>query len=174
MNKPQTFEHQPAPEHSVSTVIAPEEVDNAAGRAAYAYWRMLRGGRAMPARAELSPRDMRGILRNVVLLRVIDGGADYEYRIVGELFVWAYGLQFRDMRLTQIEAGAPEHGARMRKLYEHVRTGAVPLAFQGWVGREIPQSRFVYYESLLLPLADDGRTVDHILITSFYVPKAPD
>ena len=158
----------------MTTVIAPDEIDNAAGRAAYAYWRMLRGGRAMPARAELSPRDMRGILRNVVLLRAIDGGADYEYRIVGELFVWAYGLQFRDMRLSQIEAAAPEHGARMRRLYEHVRASAEPLAFQGWVGREVPQSRFVYYESLLLPLADDGRTVDHILIASFYVPKAPD
>ena len=158
----------------MTTVIAPDEIDNAVGRAAYAYWRMLKGSRAMPARAELSPRDMRGILRNVVLLRVLDGGADYEYRIVGELFVWAYGLQFRDMRLSQIEAAAPEHGARMRKLYEHVRTHAEPLAFQGWVGREVPQSRFVYYESLLVPLADDGRTVDHILVTSFYVPKAPD
>ena len=158
----------------MTTVIAPDEIDNAAGRAAYAYWRMLKGGRAMPARAELSPRDMRGILRNVVLLRVLGGGTDYEYRIVGELFVWAYGLQFRDMRLSQIEAAAPEHGARMRKLYEHVRTSAEPLAFQGWVGREIPKSRFVYYESLLLPLADDGATVDHILIASFYVPKAAD
>ena len=158
----------------MTKVIAPDGIDNAAGRAAYAYWRMLKGGRAMPARAELSPRDMRGILRNVVLLRVLGGGTDYEYRIVGELFVWAYGLQFRDMRLSQIEAAAPEHGARMRKLYEHVRTSAEPLAFQGWVGREIPKSRFVYYESLLLPLADDGATVDHILIASFYVPKAAD
>lgn len=174
MNVPQTFEHQPAPEHSTSVVIAPDEIDNAVGRAAYAYWRMLKGGRIMPARAELSPRDMRGILRNVVLLRVIDGGEDYEYRIVGELFVWAYGVQFRDMRLSQIEAAAPQHGARMRNLYEHVRSGGAPLAFRGWVGREIPNARFVYYESLLVPFADDGVTVDHILVTSFYVPKAPE
>src|SRR6201995_3843731 len=158
---PQTFEHQPAPEQSTSCVIAPDEVENATGQTAYAYWRMLRGSRKMPARSELSPRDMKGILRNVVLLRVIDGGADYEYRIVGESFVWAYGVQFRDMRLTQIEAAAPEHGARMRELYEHVRLSAEPLAFRGWVGRDVPETRFVYYESILLPFADDGATVDH-------------
>ena len=171
---PQTFEHQPAPETSTVGIIAPEEVDNAIGRTAYSYWRMLRGTRKLPARAELSPRDMKGILRNVVLLRVIDGGQDYEYRIVGEQFVWAYGVQFRDMRLSQIEAAAPEHGARMRKMYEGVRLSAEPLAIRGWVGREVQQARFVYYESVLLPFADDGVTVDHILVTSVYVPKAPD
>ena len=135
---------------------------------------MLRGTRKLPARGELSPRDMRGILRNVVLLRVVDGGDDYEYRIVGQQFVWAYGTQFKDMRLTQIEAAAPEHGARMRKMYEHVRDTAAPLAIRGWVGRDVSASRFVYYESILLPFADDGQTVDHILVTSVYVPKAPD
>jgi len=173
VNIPQTFEHQPAPEQSTSCVIAPDAVENATGRAAYAYWRMLRGDRKLPARSELSPRDMKGILRNVVLLRVIDGGRDYEYRIVGESFVWAYGVQFRDKRLTQIEAAAPEHGARMRELYEHVRLSAEPLAFRGWVGRDVPDSRFVYYESILLPFADDGESVDHILVVSIYVPRAP-
>ncbi len=174
MNLPQTFEHQPAPERSTTIVIAPDEIKNAVGRTAYAYWRMLKGGRRMPARAQLSPRDMKGILRNVVLLRVLGGGADYEYRIVGEQFVWAYGVQFRDMRLTQIEAAAPEHGGRMRKLYEHVRNSGEPLAFRGWVGREVADARFVYYESVLVPFADDGAAVDHILVTSVYVPKAPE
>ncbi len=40
----------------------------------------------MPARSELSPRDVRAILHNIVLIRVIDGGRDYEYRIVGGVF----------------------------------------------------------------------------------------
>ena len=57
-------------------------------------------------------------------------------------------------------------------MYEHVRATAQPLAFQGWVGNEQPASKFVYYETVLLPLGDDGETVDHILVTSFYVPKA--
>ncbi len=174
MSAAQTFEHQQAPERSTTLVIAPEDIENAVGRAAYAYWRMLKNGRKMPPSAALSPRDMKGMLRNVVLLRVIDGGADYEYRIVGDLFVWAYGAQFRDLRLSQIEAAAPEHGDSMRQLYEYVRMTAAPLAFRGWIGREDARSRFVYHESVLLPLAQDGETVDHILIASFYVPRAAD
>ncbi|MEJ1969180.1 MAG: PAS domain-containing protein [Rhizomicrobium sp.] len=165
---------QPAPDRSSSRPIALEALENAVTRTATNYWRMLRGARNLPPRAALSPRDMRAILRNVVLLRLIDGGRDYEYRIVGDMFAWAYDKQFRGLCLSQVEKAAPEHGARMRGLYEHVRATAVPLAIQGWVGRDVPDSNFVYYETVLLPLGDDGQTVDHILVTSFYVPKAPD
>ncbi len=167
---PLSFEHQP--ERSIVEVVAPEQLDNAAGLTAFAYWRMLRGARTLPARADLSPKDMRAILPNVVLLRVIEGGRDYEYRIVGETFVRAYGIQFRGKRLTQVEAVNPEHGARMRNMYEHVRRSANPLALRGWVGQEFVDSRFVYFETVLLPFADDGETVDHLLAVSVHVPKA--
>src|SRR5262249_9799318 len=103
---------------------------------------------------------------------VMEDGRDYEYRLVGDMFAWAYGTNFRGLHLSQIEQAAPEHGARMRQMYERVRAAAEPLAIQGWVGRDVPQSRFVYYETVLLPLGEDGETVDHILVTSFYVPKA--
>ncbi|HXC54703.1 MAG TPA: PAS domain-containing protein [Rhizomicrobium sp.] len=171
---PHSLEMQPAPERSSVTAVPLEALDNAVTRAAAGYWRMLRGARNLPARAQLSPRDMRAILRHVVLLRIIDGGRDYEYRIVGERFAWAYGVQFKGRHLSQVEAAAPEHGARMRELYEHVRNSAQPLAIQGWIGREVADSRFVYYESVLLPFADDGACVDHILVTSFHVPRAPE
>jgi hypothetical protein len=161
-----------APEKSSTEVIALDALDNVLTQTAANYWRMLRGERNLPPRARLAPRDIRAILRNVVLLRLIDGGADYEYRIVGDMFTWAYDAQFRGMFLSDVERVAPEHGARMRGMYEHVRATAAPLAIQGWVGREHPDARFVYYETVLLPFGDDGETVDHILVTSFYVPKA--
>jgi hypothetical protein len=161
-----------APAQSSVRQIALEDLDNDLTKIAALYWRLLRGDRNLPPRSWLAPRDMRAILRNVVLLKVIDGGKDYEYRIVGDMFAWAYDIQFRGMRLSRIEAAAPGHGGRMRGLYEHVRATAKPLAIQGWVGREIPEARFVYYETVLLPLGEDGETVDHILVTSFHVPKA--
>ncbi len=166
--------HTVQPERSMYHVVSLDEIENAVTRTALNYWRMLRGGRKMPARSELSPRDMRAILHNVVLIRVIDGGRDYEYRIVGGVFAWAYDLNFQGMYLTQIEEAAPEHGARMRKLYEHVRAGAEPLGLHGWVGRDVEDSPFVYYESGVLPFGDDGATVDHLLVASFHVPRAPD
>lgn len=62
----------------------------------------------------------------------------------------------------------------MRVLYEHVRNTGLPLAFRGWVGRDVKNSLFVYHESAFLPLGEDGATVDHILVVSIYVPKIPD
>jgi hypothetical protein len=152
--------------------IALDELENGLTRTAAHYWRMLRGENALPSRNQLAPRDMRAILRNIVLLRVVDGGRDYEYRIVGDMFTWAYDVDFSGKFLSDVQAAAPEHGARMRGLYEHVRAAAKAVAIQGWVGREVANAKFVYYETVLLPLGDDGKTVDHILVTSFHVPKA--
>ncbi len=166
--------HAVQPERSTYSVVSLDAIENAITRTALDYWRMLRRGRKMPSRAELSPRDMRAILHNVVLIRVIDGGRDYEYRIVGGVFAWAYDVNFQGMYLTQIEAAAPEHGERMRKLYEHVRFHGEALGLYGWVGREVKDSPFVYYESVVLPFGDDGVTVDHLLVASFHVPRAPD
>lgn len=166
--------HSVQPEQSTVSVVSLDEIENAVTRTAANYWRMLRRGRNLPSRAELSPRDMRAILHNVVLIRVVDGGRDYEYRIVGGVFAWAYGVNFQGMHLSQIEKSAPEHAARMRLMYEHVRERAEPLGLQGWVGREVASSPFVYYESVVLPFGDDGVTVDHLLVTSFHVPKAPE
>ena len=33
---------------------------------------------------------------------------------------------------------------------------------------------FVYHESAFLPLGEEVDTVDHILVVSIFVPKAPD
>jgi hypothetical protein len=169
-----SLEPQRAPDKSSLYVASLDELDNAAVRTGANYWRMLRGGRKIPPRAELSPRELRAILKHVLVLRVIDGGADYEYRIVGDLHVQAYGFQFQNMRLSAIEAASAGFGKMMRGLYEHVRVTAEPFAVRGWIGREVRDARFVYFESVFLPLGDDGQTVDHIACVSVYVPKAPD
>lgn len=112
------------------------------------------------------------ILRNIVLVRIIDGGRDYEFRIVGDAHVQGYGIDFNRMRNSDIERIAPQHGTLMRVLYEHVRNTGEPLAFRGWVGREVKDALFVYHESAFLPLGEQADAVDHILVVSIYVPKA--
>lgn len=169
-----SLEPQRAPDASSTYVASLDELDNAIVRTGANYWRLIRGDRKIPARRDLHPREMRGILRHVVLLKVIDGGRDFEYRITGDAHVEAYGLNFNNMRLSAIEAASPDFGKMMRGLYEHVRVTADPFAVRGWVGREIADARFVYFESVFLPLGDDGEHVDHIACVSVYVPKAPD
>ena len=160
------------PDKSSTKIIALDDLENGLTKTAALYWRMLRGDRNLPPRSWLAPRDMRAILRNVVLLKVLDAGKDYEYRIVGDMFAWAYDAQNRNKHHNQNKKAAPEHGKRMRGMYEHVRVNAEPLAVQGWVGRDYPATKFVYYETVVLPLGEDGTTGDHLLVTSCYVPKA--
>lgn len=172
MRTVQSTEPRRAPDSSSTYVVSLDELEHATVRAGAAYWRALKGGRRLPARSQLSPRDMVGILRNVVLLKVIDGGKDYEYRIAGDAHVQAYGLSFKNMRISHVMAASPVFGGMMFGVYEHVRSTRDPFAVRGWVGHETPDARFVYYESAFLPLAEDGETVDHILVVSIYVPKA--
>jgi hypothetical protein len=125
----------------------------------------------MPARSELNPRAMVGFLRNIALLRVLDGGADYDYRIAGDAHVQAYGKSFKDARLSDVIADLPQLGGMLRGVFEHVRATAAPFAVRGWIGREIKDARFVYHESCFLPLSEAGATVDHILSVAVHVPK---
>jgi len=164
--------HARAPARTSVEVIGLDAIEDASVRTGVAYWRMLKAGRAMPSRAELSPRAMTGILRNVALLRVLDGGADYDYRIAGDAHVQAYGKTLKGARLSDVVAELPQLGQMLRGVFDHVRATAAPFAARGWIGREIRDARFVYHESCFLPLAGDGVTVDHILAVAVHVPKA--
>ncbi len=157
-----------APELSSLEIVSPETLDSGPVSAGVQYWTALRGARPFPSRKEIVPAKMAKLLRNVVLVRVIDGGADYEYRVVGDAHVQAQGHNFRHMRLKEIEARRVDFTTRAT--YEHVRITGLPLAVRGWIGRHVPQSRFSYHETAFLPLGENG-VVDHLLIVSTYVPR---
>jgi hypothetical protein len=163
---------QQIPDASSVRVLSLDELENPKVLTGVNYWRALRAGRRFPARSELAPRDMAGILRNIVLLRVLDGGKDYEFRIAGDAHVQSYGVNFAKLRNSDIERIAPEHGAFMRRAYEYVRTSAEPLAVRGWVGQEVKGALFAYHESVFLPLGEAEDSVDHILVVSIYMPRA--
>lgn len=172
MSEPQTLAHRP--ETSSTHVLTLDQIENAVVRTGVNYWRSLRADRHLPARSKLSPRDLSGLLRHLVILRVIDGGKDYEYRLVGDAQVQAYGFNFQNLRISQIITVAPEFGQLMYGIYEHVRTTCDPFAVRGWIGKEVADSRFVYHESVFLPMGEDGETVDHIAVVSTYIPKSLD
>ncbi len=57
--------------------INPSEVENPLARKALDKWNRLRGTRRFPSRADAAPRELGSLLRNIALVRVIEGGADY-------------------------------------------------------------------------------------------------
>ena len=159
------------PESSSIEIVSLQTLDSGPVSFAVRYWTGLRGARNFPPRNELSPRDMAPFLRNIVLLRVIDGGSDYEYRIVGDAFVQAFGADFRGTRLSAVEITNPDYGRAARATYEHVRVTGHPFALRGVVSPSTP-SLFSYHETAFLPLGTEA-TVDHLLVATAFTPRLP-
>jgi hypothetical protein len=90
----------PKPRPTLHEVIALDELESPALRAGVRYWRQLCGERRFPGREDLNPRGMAKLLRNTELVSVLDGGDDYEYRIVGDAVACAYGGSFQNHRLS--------------------------------------------------------------------------
>ena len=135
------------------------------------YWNGLRGERRFPARDELTLRGMAAILPYCVILSVVDAGADYEYRFVGEEQRQAFGVHFKGMRLTQIEAAAPQLGWLLRSAYENVRARGEPFIIRGPVVPGSQDKNCLYHESVFLPLGAGAAVVEHLLIVGVQVPR---
>jgi len=155
-------------EESTGSYIALEDVESALVREAVAYWRDLCRGRPFPSRADVLPRDIRGLLRNIALLKTVDN--DYEFRIVGDAHVIAYGFSMQGKLLSEMDEFAPGHGDVLKRLYDRVVRKGTPYALRGWIARSERQQKFIYSESLFAPLGESG-IVDHVFNVSVYVPR---
>jgi len=154
-----------------SAVTALDKARNPFVAKAIAYWQSLCGESRFPARDQLTLRGMASFLQLTVIIAVIDGGADYEYRYVGEAQRLAFRTYFKGMRVSQIEAAAPELGAILRGAYELVRSSGMPLLVQGRIDHAPVDSQFRYHETAFLPLGAGGAAaVDHLLIVGVQVP----
>jgi hypothetical protein len=156
-------EGQPRPRHG----IALPEIENPLVQKALTIWDNARGARSMPSRADMSPRVMAGLLRNTVLVRVIGAGEEFEFRIVGDAIVQAQGASLQGMTMAQIDLVLPGYGSILHNAYANTWRKRAPCAYRGWYVREA-DGRTMFHESLVMPLGDDGETVDHILVVGVY------
>jgi len=151
-------------------VTAVENARNPLVKTGVDYWLSLCGQCRFPARAKLAFRGMATFLPHSVIVSVVDNGADYEYRYVGEAQRQAFGTYFKGIRVTQIEAALPELGAMLRSAYEQVRATGAPLLVRGRVDHEPARSQLRYHETAFLPLGASDAAVDHLLIVGVQVP----
>jgi len=147
------------------------EIDSAILLQGLAYWRGLCRERRFPSRRDVTPRGLAGLLRHTTLLRVIDGGRDYEFRVVGDAYVMAHGKSFQGMRWSDTDRLSPGYHEMIKSTYDHVVREGKPVATRGWIDRGDRGSELIYSEYIFLPLGEDDGTVDHILIFAVYVPR---
>jgi len=126
-----------------------------------AYWESKRNGRAMPARRDIDPVDIKGLLPNMMLVDVVDDDRRFVYRLVG-----TGEVQLR---------GHDPTGKSVRDGYFAATPSDAEARYQRIVDTKAPYyeednfkmvDRYVCEANLFLPLSTDGQTVNMVLVFS--------
>ena len=135
---------------------------NPATQVLHDWWQSKRGSRAMPARTELDPIELKAILPDFVLIDVqsnIGGeGHTFTYRLAGTEIDSRFGFRLTGRTLEQIPFG--EAGAVIREQYEAAIREQRPIFCRHAV--VVGGERYVEYERLVVPLRGD----DHGKVTA--------
>jgi hypothetical protein len=119
----------------------------------------LAGTRQMPHRQDLRPSELTWLLGRIYLIDVLDGGADYRFRLFGIFWEKMYGADLTGQRLSELEAAG--RLAALRGGYDTVMKTRLPLFQPGkliW-----PNEKSIGYERLLIPFSDDDGQVSLIM-----------
>jgi len=157
------------PAAGVPHAPGPGAAENAIVKSAIAYWHSIKEERRFPARSDLTLRGMATVLPYTLIVAVIDNGADYEYRYVGDAERQAFKRDFKGARLSSIETQMPAFGRILRHTYNKVRTEGLPFVIRGLVDHP-HESLLPYHETAFLPLGVSDDAVDFILIVGVSVP----
>lgn len=147
--------------------IDPPTIDEPLLHAVREYWRSKRQGRRMPARADLDVLELRPFMGSMFLMDVLDGGADFRFRLIGTVLVERFGRDSTGKTFAETYRDAdPATADWLRTIYRRVAAEAVPVwsrAPLDQVGRD-----FVVSAAIHLPLSADGERVDMIFGASAF------
>jgi hypothetical protein len=139
------------------------QIDHANLRAFYAYWLTKRGGKRVPARADIDPVEIHRFLPNIFMLDVIESGARFRYRLVGT----AIGNAVGDFSGRYVDEALPppQYEVYREKYQRIVRELAVLYEVVRIVWHENPA---VLFRRLMLPLSDDQATANILFGVGYY------
>ena len=133
-------------------------------------WRTKAGDRVMPARSELTPRDLKDVLRNIAVFeRIGTSPSRYMFRLIGTALTEVVGHLTGK---TFEECVPPELVPRWNECGDLVLEGGQPLRFIGRVhlrGRE-----YLNAEHLYVPLANDEGVPNFAMGLCRYTPRNSD
>lgn len=128
------------------------------------HWKALCGDRKMPERGDFDPAKVPRLLADICLVEVIDGGSDYFYRVAGSRLEELSGQKLQGRRFSEITHA--EARESMRATCAASVHSARPVVIKNKL-RE-PGRDHVSIIAIILPMSDDGETVNMILtLTEF-------
>lgn len=125
----------------------------------YRYWEGKRRGRAMPARADIDPLELRQQLANLILVDVAGAPPQFRIRLAGTDIVSRYGAELTGKALDDIDLGSDL--AAIKEQYEATVFKQTPTYCRHYI--ETKKHKLLRYERLLMPLSADGSTVNMLL-----------
>lgn len=147
--------------------IEPDDVQTEPLRRALAVWRACKGTRLFPSREQMSPRALGLLLRNTILIKVLDEGHEFQVRIIGDAIVAVQNDPIQGLTTAEIEKVLPGFGKKLHRNYSIVCAIKAPIARRGQFHREA-DGRIFHREHLMLPLGETDAAVDHILSMIVY------
>jgi hypothetical protein len=133
-------------------------------------WRNKTGNRSMPTRSDISPRDLKDMLRNIVLFqRDENEPSRFTWRIIGTGLTEVLG---HHTGKTFEESVLPEYLSRWVECGNLILDGGQPLRFLGRV--HIDGREYLDAEHLYVPLANDNDVPSYILGFCRYTPRRSD
>ena len=132
---------------------------------AYEYWKLKRGERAMPSRRDMDPAEITKILPHLILLDVRQQPLDFRYRLIGTKMDEHMLGRYTGLWMSQIPHQRPP--SRIWSNCRRVALEARPVhGDTPYIGKG---KEYLTTEDLLMPLSDDGQTVQMLFITVAFV-----
>lgn len=133
----------------------------------FAYWCGKRGGRPMPARADIDPSEIKPLLPYMILVDVVydaEARPDFVYRLVGTREVEIRGNDPTGHRVAEAFHGPSAENAV--GCYVQVVEARAPLLDDEYFVRD--GDRYADEANLFLPLSNDGEHVNMVLVFTAY------
>jgi hypothetical protein len=135
------------------------------------YWDSKRGGRPVPARADIKASELKEHLPWIVMVDVLPGMTDFRYRLVGTLVTEYFRTDPTGKTVTEAWAEQGKEGIEGNlAIFRQVAQSRLPFFLCGesdWntIGLE-------EFQCLLLPLSDDGENVN-VILHAFVFDRRP-
>lgn len=125
----------------------------------FAYWDAKRGTRAMPARGDLDPIEMKAWLPGIQLIDVLDNPRRLIYRLVGQIEVDMRGFNHTGYNVEEAFFGVSREDA----LHNYGLVVDSQHMVYDWARYATASGFHVSQETIFLPLSDDGATVNMVI-----------
>jgi len=149
---------QPGARRPINFEPLGEPIDDPDLATLYAYWIAKRGGRSMPGRADINPKDIVSVIP-LVFIADICRPLRFRFRLVGTAICNRWHEDLTGKWLDELSFDGEQQSV-LEQYASVARTGTPRIDREEFVNEE---SRYLHYQRLLLPLSEEGEAPNMLI-----------